>query len=311
MKKEDSRWGILLNGAIKAQIITSTALFILWTLAVATMAASGDSQSDDSNHHNLKLTRESLAVAENYYHQGIVNAKQKNYRGAIADYNKAIALIPNAFDYYYNRGLAKRDLNDDDGALSDFDKAIKLAPFVDEPRVRHYLASIFWDRARIRFKMGNKKGATDDVNRVLELDPQHVKIGGPVVTSTAARSLNATRQPPKERLFGRWIGSETTAHGNQTCVYVFYPDGRSEFIINGKQVYTNTWSLSYTINTSVYPWEVDYVARNSNDGHTNTVRMLVEMIDDNRIRAAFNFPASTIIPKTFTSENSMVFKRIN
>ena len=41
---------------------------------------------------------------------------------------KAIELNPNDAKAYYNRGLAKSDLQDYKGAIADFNKAIELNP---------------------------------------------------------------------------------------------------------------------------------------------------------------------------------------
>ena len=56
-----------------------------------------------------------------------------NYKGAIADYDKAIKLDPKYISAYYNRGLAKYDLKDYEGASSDFDKANELNPELKNP----------------------------------------------------------------------------------------------------------------------------------------------------------------------------------
>ena len=66
-------------------------------------------------------------TAEEYYNQAKAKHKLNDYKGAIADYNKAIKLNPRD-TAYYNRGCAKFDLKDYNGALEDFTKAIELDP---------------------------------------------------------------------------------------------------------------------------------------------------------------------------------------
>jgi len=51
-----------------------------------------------------------------------------NYRGAIADYDKAIVLDPTCGGYYCNRGQARFSLKMVPEALADYDRAIELDP---------------------------------------------------------------------------------------------------------------------------------------------------------------------------------------
>ena len=52
----------------------------------------------------------------------------KQYKEAIADYDKAIELNPKDADTYYNRGAAKNHLKQHKEAIADYDKAIELDP---------------------------------------------------------------------------------------------------------------------------------------------------------------------------------------
>jgi len=51
-----------------------------------------------------------------------------DYKGAIADFNKAIELEPKNSKVYCNRGNTKGDLKDFRGAILDYDTAIELDP---------------------------------------------------------------------------------------------------------------------------------------------------------------------------------------
>ena len=53
---------------------------------------------------------------------------QGDYRGAIADYDRAIELRPDYAEAYYLRGSAKMGLGDYRGAIADYDRAIELDP---------------------------------------------------------------------------------------------------------------------------------------------------------------------------------------
>ena len=57
---------------------------------------------------------------------GIAKRKSKDYQGAIADYNKAIAINPQYAVAFNNRGNAKVDLKDYQGACADYKRAISL-----------------------------------------------------------------------------------------------------------------------------------------------------------------------------------------
>ena len=66
--------------------------------------------------------------AEAYYNRGLVKAEQGDYDGAIADYDRAIAINPNYAVAYCGRGVAKAEQGDYDGAIADFDRAIAINP---------------------------------------------------------------------------------------------------------------------------------------------------------------------------------------
>ena len=67
-------------------------------------------------------------TAEDYYNRGNAKGNSQDYKGAIADYTKAIELNPNFAAAYNNRGNAKSDLQDYLGAIADCTKAIELNP---------------------------------------------------------------------------------------------------------------------------------------------------------------------------------------
>lgn len=62
-------------------------------------------------------------TAEVYNSRGLSKFDIKDYQGAIADFTKAIELIPNDDSAYYYRGLCKLMLNEKNSACLDFNKA--------------------------------------------------------------------------------------------------------------------------------------------------------------------------------------------
>jgi len=63
-----------------------------------------------------------------YFNRGYAKYLCSDFKGAIADYNKAIKLEPKFAIAYANRGTAKEYLGDIKGALADYEKAIQLDP---------------------------------------------------------------------------------------------------------------------------------------------------------------------------------------
>jgi len=77
---------------------------------------------------SIPVSQESIETATDLFQQGQAKAKQLNYRGAIADFSRAIQLNPNEADFYYQRGLILRQLSDREAAIRDFDDAILRNP---------------------------------------------------------------------------------------------------------------------------------------------------------------------------------------
>lgn len=61
-----------------------------------------------------------------YRSQGQMEFIKKEYKSAIAKFDKAIQLNPNLANFYYRRGLAKYKLDNYEGAITDIEKAAYL-----------------------------------------------------------------------------------------------------------------------------------------------------------------------------------------
>jgi tetratricopeptide (TPR) repeat protein len=89
----------------------------------------------------------------------------QDYRGSLADYNRAIQLNPKLASTYNHRGFLKADkLGDVQGAMTDFNRAIQLNP---------KLASAYNRRGFLKHKkFRDVQGAMTDYNRAIQLDPR-------------------------------------------------------------------------------------------------------------------------------------------
>ena len=97
-----------------------------------------------------------------YQYRAEVKLNLGDRQGAILDYDRSIAIKPNA-DAYYNRGRAKSNLGDKQGAIIDYDKSIALNP-------KAYNA--YNNRGWIKYELGNKQEAMADYNRAIALNPK-------------------------------------------------------------------------------------------------------------------------------------------
>jgi Flp pilus assembly protein TadD len=61
-------------------------------------------------------------IAEEYFEQGIANAKKGEYDRAIENYNKAIELKPDDAEAYYNRGIAYKNKGEYDRTIENYIK---------------------------------------------------------------------------------------------------------------------------------------------------------------------------------------------
>ena len=101
-----------------------------------------------------------------YYNRGITKSDLKDYKGAITDYNKAIQLNPSDTLAYYNRGVAKYNLKDYNAAIADYNKYIQLKP--DD-------ADAYYNRGGAKDDLKDYIGAISDYNKAIQLNPDYAK----------------------------------------------------------------------------------------------------------------------------------------
>ena len=96
--------------------------------------------------------------------RGVLLLEKGDIAGAIADYDRAIALNPNFVRAWCARAHARK-LNDDlDGAILDLNRAIEIDPN-DK--------NTFYRRGHARKDVGDLHGAVTDFSRAIEIDPNY------------------------------------------------------------------------------------------------------------------------------------------
>ena len=98
-----------------------------------------------------------------YFISGVKKYNNKDYQGAISDYNKSISIFPTR-DTYYNRGLAKHAEGDYQGAIFDFSSAIEKQP--------NDFAS-YTERGLAKNSLKDYKGAISDYTKAIEIKPDY------------------------------------------------------------------------------------------------------------------------------------------
>jgi len=104
-------------------------------------------------------------VSRYYSYRGEAEIGRSNYRNAIKDYNKAIKLMPDEAVLYNNRGYSKEQIKDYEGAIIDYTKSIELGPS------SKFIAIAYSHRASAKSESGDYSGAVSDAEKSIEFDP--------------------------------------------------------------------------------------------------------------------------------------------
>jgi tetratricopeptide (TPR) repeat protein len=138
----------------------------------------------------------SALCAEDFEKLGRNKAKERDFEGAIEDFNRAINLNPDYANAYNNRATVRIELGDDPGAIEDYTEAILLKPncaiFHNNLAIVYYnsgdyrgaraentraiqlnpdYAQAYNDRGFARLQMGDIPGALKDFTQAIELNP--------------------------------------------------------------------------------------------------------------------------------------------
>jgi hypothetical protein len=98
---------------------------------------------------------------QTYFEQARIKQQKKDYRGSLADLNRAIKISPNNADFYHYRAFIKHKIEDDRGSLADLNRAIQINP---------NNASFYGDRGRVKLvSLKDRSGAIKDWQQAANL----------------------------------------------------------------------------------------------------------------------------------------------
>lgn len=136
-----------------------------------------------------------------WLHQGVMLDRAGDLSGALAAFNTAISINPDAADGYFNRGLLHRKRLANNLATADFAKVIEIGlisevPFLQEAYINRAICysysqnyqqaandwdaaihlnplshALYFERSRIRYLLEDYKGAIEDLNEAIVLEP--------------------------------------------------------------------------------------------------------------------------------------------
>ena len=96
--------------------------------------------------------------------RGIAYTKKKQYKAALKDLNKCVAIGDAPFQAYNSRGNLYEEMGKNSLAVSDFSKAIMAYPKYPSP---------YFNRSRVYEKMGYLTKALQDAKKFSQLSPGH------------------------------------------------------------------------------------------------------------------------------------------
>ncbi|MEG4272554.1 MULTISPECIES: tetratricopeptide repeat protein [unclassified Microcoleus] len=111
-----------------------------------------------------RVRSQSPISAEDFDELGINKVKERDFEGAIENFDRAIKLKPNYANAYNNRANVRHELADDAGAIEDYTNAILLNP---------NCAGFHRNRGIISCKLGDYRGARADHTRAIQLNPNN------------------------------------------------------------------------------------------------------------------------------------------
>ncbi|MDZ8186473.1 MAG: tetratricopeptide repeat protein [Nostoc sp. ChiSLP02] len=167
--------------------------------------------------------------ADTYYKEGLEKYNNKDFSGAIEDYNQAIKINPNYADAYYNQGLAHYDLGDKQAAIEDYTQAIKINPDY---------ANAFINRGLTHYDLGDKQAAIEDYNQAIKINPDHAN-------AYINRGLTRSELGDKQAAIADY-NQAITINPNDAVAY--YNRGLARYDLGDKQAAITDYNQAIKIN---------------------------------------------------------------
>ena len=156
-----SNMGVPLSQSVAAPPLSTAPKADDYLAAAAQKYSNRDYRGALAEYDRVIQLQPSNAPAHNY--RGVLKVKIQDFDGGLADYNRAIQLDANYGEAYSNRGNLKANkLQDLSGAMADYDLAIELNP-------KYALAYAY--RGRLKVKNMAVNAGLDDYNRAIKIDP--------------------------------------------------------------------------------------------------------------------------------------------
>jgi tetratricopeptide (TPR) repeat protein len=121
--------------------------------------------SDPMTFYNSAITHNKNSAFA-YNNRGFIKMRRGDNSGAIADYDRAIAISPTYYNAFSDRGWVKSTLHDYSGAIADLNKAISL-------NNKHDVS--YYRRGIVNLNSGNIKNAIEDFNSLISIDPNNAQ----------------------------------------------------------------------------------------------------------------------------------------
>ncbi|HEY6578152.1 MAG TPA: hypothetical protein VIY09_02415 [Rhizomicrobium sp.] len=126
----------------------------------------GGNPIDGISDCNFALEQTTLSVkdrAATFVNRGILRSRRSDNEGALADYDRGLALNAGLGEGYVDRGAVMIVLRRYDDALSDLDKGISLGA--------NRLQIAYYDRAIVDEALGNIRAAYEDYKQAAAIQP--------------------------------------------------------------------------------------------------------------------------------------------
>jgi len=183
------------EGKLKDQLAHYTMLFAV-ILGIYSFFYTKNYENPMIFYNHTIVSNPASAMALN--NRGLIKAEIKDPQGAIADYDKALAIKHDFAKAWVNKGITLMELNDNAGAILQFDTAIKYEPdlfqahfnkaiaksnlgFYDEA-IREYTISIklypsfvpgYMARGLTYFRLNDYSAAENDYSTAIKLDDKN------------------------------------------------------------------------------------------------------------------------------------------